>query len=198
MTAEPDPASANVLGERFEDALRYAAHLHADQSRKGSGSPYVAHLLGVAALVLEEGGDEDQAIAALLHDAVEDQGGLPQLEAIRARFGERVAAIVLGCTDTDTWPKPPWRERKEAYLAHLPHAAPEVWLVSLADKVYNARSILRDLRANHHEIWSRFKGGREGSLWYYHALADAFGRLMPNSALVIELRATLAEIERIG
>ena len=123
--------------------------------RKGSQTPYIAHPLGVASLVLEDGGDEDEAIAALLHDAPEDQGGLETLEQIRIRFGERVASIVDGCTDTYETPKPPWRRRKDDYLAHLPTASPSVWRVSLADKLHNARTILVDLHA---------RAGRSGSV----------------------------------
>ena len=119
-----------MYGPRFDDALPYAARLHRDQVRKGSGIPYITHLLAVAAIVGEHGGGEDEVIAALLHDAVEDQGGQPRLEEIRARYGDAVAAIVWGCTDADTIPKPPWRARKEAYVAHLADASPGVRLVS--------------------------------------------------------------------
>ena len=163
-----------MLGARFEAALVYAAQLHRRQARKGSRTPYIAHLLAVAALVLEGGGDEDQAIAALLHDAVEDQGGYETLEAIRERFGERVAGIVAGCSDAFVTPKPPWRARKEAYLAHLREAPPEVRRVSLADKLHNARCLLRDYRREGEATWARFNGKREGTLWYYRALVEAF------------------------
>src|SRR4051794_14565870 len=131
---------------RFEDALVYATRLHAQQVRKGSGVPYIAHLLAVTAIAMEYGADEDTAIAALLHDAVEDQGGAATREAIRRRFGERVVAIVDGCTDTEVTPKPPWRARKDAYVAHVLVAPPDVRLVSAADKLHNARSILADYR----------------------------------------------------
>jgi (p)ppGpp synthase/HD superfamily hydrolase len=161
---------------RFEDALGYAYRLHARQQRKGSGAPYVTHLLAVAALVGENGGDDEQMMAALLHDAVEDQGGLPQLEAIRHRFGERVAAIVRSCSDSFDTPKPPWRERKEAHLTHLETAEPSVLLVALADKVHNARSIVADLRQHGIAALDKFKGGRDGTLWYYPALVSIFDR----------------------
>ncbi len=135
-----------MLTDRFEEALVYAFRLHRGQRRKASNIPYVSHLMSVAALVMENGGDEEQAIAALLHDAVEDQGGSPTLEAIRARFGERVAAIVNGCTDAIDHQALPSAQRKEIYLAHLPTVPAEVRFVALADKVHNARSIVSDLR----------------------------------------------------
>jgi GTP pyrophosphokinase len=125
-----------MLSKRFNEALTFAADLHATQTRKGSGVPYIAHLLGVASIALEYGAQEDEAIAALLHDAIEDQGGIATREEIRRRFGDTVTAIVEGCTDAHTTPKPPWRERKEAYIAHLHHASPAVILVSAADKLH--------------------------------------------------------------
>lgn len=169
--AEP---SVSLLTERFEEALIYSVRLHAKQTRKKSNIPYVAHLLGVTAMVLENGGDEDEAIAALLHDAVEDQGGLKTLEAIRKKFGERVAEIVYAVTDAYVVPKPPWRERKEKYIASIRTASHSAICVSLADKVYNARTTLRDIRREGESGWARFNGGREGTLWYYHQLIDAF------------------------
>ncbi len=189
--------STPKLGPRFEEALCYAAHLHARQTRKASEVPYIAHLLSVCALVLESGGDEDEAIAALLHDAVEDQGGTETLEIIRERYGERVAAIVSGCSDAFETPKPPWRERKERYLEHLRGAPPSVRRVSLADKVHNARSILRDVRADGNATWQKFKGGKEGTLWYYRSLLEIF-RHLDKGYLVEELERVLAEIERLA
>lgn len=185
-----------ILTDRFIDALGFAAHLHAHQKRKGTSIPYVAHLMSVASLVLENGGDEDQAIAALLHDAVEDQGGLPTLHAIRKRFGDRVARIVEGCSDTDKNPKPPWRKRKEDYLRHLRQVDADVRLVSLADKLHNARCILRDLRQAGPQSLSRFNGGQAGTLWYYHRLADIF-RELDDSIMVAELVETVAEIDSL-
>ena len=164
------------LGPRFQLAFSFAARKHAGQIRKASTIPYIAHLMGVASLVLEFGGDEDLAIAALLHDVVEDCGGAPMLKEIRRRFGSRVAKIVDGCTDSDTCPKPPWRERKESYIRHLKNADAETRLVSAADKLNNVRSILSDYRAVGESIWIRFNGGREGTLWYYRALLDEFLR----------------------
>lgn len=181
-------------GEKFEDALTYAARLHRDQTRKGSGIPYVAHLLAVAAIVGENGGTEDETVAALLHDAPEDQGGKELLEDIRARFGDAVAEIVDGCTDTYEDPKPTWRPRKEAYVEHMAKASPSVRLVSAADKLHNARSILADLRSLGDDLWDRFTGGKEGTLWYYRALVEAYKGAGTN-AVVEELDRVVREIE---
>jgi (p)ppGpp synthase/HD superfamily hydrolase len=178
------------LGARFQRALSYAARLHATQFRKGTTRPYVAHLLGVTSTVLTHGGDEDEAIAALLHDAVEDQGGKPRLREIRRKFGERVARIVEGCTDADTDPKPPWLERKKKYLQHLRDADSSIRLVSAADKLYNAREILSDLRTHRDSVWSRFKGGKEGTLWYY----DEVAKILRTGELVEELDRVVAEL----
>jgi (p)ppGpp synthase/HD superfamily hydrolase len=185
-----------MLTERFKEALLLATDLHASQVRKGSNTPYIAHLLGVASIALEYGADEDEAIAALLHDAVEDQGGAPTLEMIRQRFGDKVAEIVYGCTDTDQTPKPPWRKRKEAYIAHIPRISKSILLVSASDKLYNARMILSDLHTFGEQVWSRFTGGREGTLWYYRALADAFSKVESNP-LIRELEKTVTEIENL-
>ena len=163
-----------ILGPRFDQALLYASELHRNQVRKGTDIPYIAHLLSVTALVLEDGGSEDEAIAALLHDAVEDQGGQATLAEIRRRFGEQVAAWVMELSDTDTIPKPPWQERKDDYLEHLANASPEVLRISLADKLHNAHSLLDDLRLVGNETWDRFNGGKTGTLWYYRSLADLF------------------------
>ncbi len=182
------------LGPRFLRAFRFAAEKHAGQTRKASSSPYLAHLMGVASLVLEFGGDEDLAIAALLHDVVEDCGGAPMLKQVRRRFGARVAKIVDGCTDSDTEPKPPWRERKENYMRHLKSADAETRLVSAADKLNNVRSILSDYRDVGESIWSRFSGGREGTLWYYRALLEEFLRRKPDR-LIRELELAVWELE---
>jgi GTP pyrophosphokinase len=182
---------------RFQEALIFADRLHAAQRRKGTNVPYIAHLLSVAALVMEAGGDEDERIAALLHDAVEDQGGQKTLKEIRVRFGDRVAGIVEGCTDSFTTPKPPWRDRKENYLAHLHDASPSVRRVSLADKLHNARTILRDLRLTGPEVWKRFRGGRDGSLWYYRQLADFYSTALP-SPQAAELAEVVDAIETLA
>ncbi|MBW4613401.1 MAG: HD domain-containing protein [Desmonostoc vinosum HA7617-LM4] len=185
-----------MLSERFTAALTYATQLHANQVRKGSGIPYIAHLLGVASIALEYGANEDEAIAALLHDAIEDQGGAATREEIRRRFGDNVTAIVDGCTDADTIPKPPWRQRKEAYLAHLPTASPSVLLVSVADKLYNARSILKDYRVLDESLWQRFQGGKAGTLWYYRALVSTFIQT-GNTEIVTELERVVLELETL-
>ncbi|RUR80176.1 hypothetical protein PCC6912_30360 [Chlorogloeopsis fritschii PCC 6912] len=185
---------SKMLSQRFTEALNYATQLHANQVRKGSGVPYVAHLLGVASIALEYGANEDEAIAALLHDAIEDQGGAATREEIRRRFGENVTAIVDGCTDADTTPKPPWRSRKEIYIAHLATASPSILLVSAADKLYNAQSILRDYRILGESVWQRFQGGKEGTLWYYRALVIAFQKTGSNP-LFDELERVVAELE---
>jgi (p)ppGpp synthase/HD superfamily hydrolase len=193
----PSESDAPLLSERFEEALVYACQLHARQRRKGTDIPYVSHLLAVSSLVLENGGDEDGAIAALLHDAVEDQGGAPVLEEIRRRFGDRVAAIVEGCTDADTIPKPPWRARKERYIAHVRTAPRDVQRVSAADKLHNARAIVRDLRGEKDAIWARFSGGRDGTLWYYRSLADVF-LAAQLGFLSDELGRVVTEMERLS
>lgn len=185
-----------MLSERFTAALTYATELHAKQVRKGSGVPYIAHLLGVASIALEHGANEDEAIASLLHDAIEDQGGATTREEIRQRFGENVTAIVDACTDADTTPKPPWKQRKEAYIAHIPTASPSVLLVSAADKLYNAQSILRDYRIVGETLWQRFQGGRTGTLWYYRALVDAFNKTKV-TPLVEELERVVLELEML-
>ena len=185
------------LTARFCEALDYAVKLHGAQVRKGSGTPYVAHLLAVAAIALEHGADEDEAIAALLHDAVEDQGGAPTRDEIRRRFGPRVAAIVDGCTDSDTAAKPPWRERKEKYLAHLPTADASVRLVSAADKLHNVRSILHDYRMLGETVWERFSGGKHGTLWYYREVSAVLVRVSPGP-LVDELERAVHELERLA
>jgi len=186
-----------TLSTRFQEAMVYAAQLHAGQVRKGSGTPYIAHLLAVTSLVLEHDGDEDEATAALLHDAAEDQGGEATLAEIRRRFGPAVAEIVEGCSDTMATPKPPWRARKEAFLARLPQASPSVRLVSTADKLHNARTILADLRTAGDAVWDRFQGGKEGTLWYYRSLVH----ILPGGGsgpLAEELDRVVSEIERLA
>ena len=182
------------ISRRFQDAIAYALELHAEHARKGTGIPYVSHLMSVAALAMEYGADEDEAIAALLHDAVEDQGGLPVLESIRKKFGQQVAMIVDGCTDAYEDPKPPWRERKESYLVHLKDAEPSVRLVSACDKLHNARSICSDLIELGEVVFGRFKGGKNGTLWYYRSLADEFNRGGPKR-IAAELGRVVTEIE---
>jgi (p)ppGpp synthase/HD superfamily hydrolase len=182
------------LTRRFVEALAYATEVHAGQSRKGTPVPYVSHVLAVCSLVLEDGGVEDEAIAALLHDAVEDGGGRPRLDDIRRRFGDRVAEIVWACSDTDETPKPPWKERKTRYIAHVREAGPEARRVSCADKLHNARSILRDYRVLGERVWDRFSASAEENLWYYRELVLAF-RQPDRSPLVGELERVVSELE---
>ena len=180
----------------FEDALIYASRLHVNQYRKGTNIPYISHLLSVAALVLEAGRDEELAIAALLHDAVEDQGGLETLAEIRKRYGERVAMIVDSCSDAYSIPKPAWRVRKEQYINHLKSSSEDARLVSLADKLHNARSILRDILVSGDDIWNKFNGGKEGTLWYYRSLVTTFENLDQNF-MVDELNRVVEQIENL-
>jgi (p)ppGpp synthase/HD superfamily hydrolase len=184
------------LGPRFLRAFSFAGVKHAGQTRKASTIPYIAHLMGVASLVLEAGGDEDLAIAALLHDVVEDCGGAPMLKEIRRRFGKRVAKVVDGCTDADTDSKPPWRERKEKYLRHLRTGDADTRLVSATDKLSNVRSILSDYRAIQESVWSRFNGGREGTLWYYRTLLDIFLR-QPRNRITRDLELAVSELDSL-
>ncbi len=188
------PAS---LTSRFEDALVFAARLHRQQRRKGSGIPYVSHLLAVSALVVEHGEDEDQAIAALLHDAIEDQGGKETRDEIFRRFGAGVTEIVEGCTDSQVMPKPPWKDRKLAYIAGISEKSVSVRLVCAADKLHNARSILGDYRAVGDEVWERFRGSREETLWYYREVTKALIR-SGRTPLVDELERVVGEIERLA
>jgi GTP pyrophosphokinase len=185
----------SAYSERFVHALGTAARLHAAQRRKGSGVPYISHLLGTCAIALEHGADEDEAIAALLHDAIEDQPTELARDAV-TEFGPRVLAIVEGCSEFRPVPKPPWRERKERYIAHLAEADASVLLVSAADKLHNARSIQGDHRRDGPEIWNRFKAGREQSIWYYRAVTDAIAaNPAHNQQLVAELRQTVEDLE---
>ncbi|MGJ5045606.1 HD domain-containing protein [Bradyrhizobium oligotrophicum] len=169
------------LSHLYDDALVYAAKLHRTQLRKGSMVPYIAHLLSVSSRVLSAGGSEVQAIAGLLHDAAEDQGGQATLDEIRRRFGDGVAEIVADCTDSWVDPKPAWRPRKEAYLAKLPLKPASSLLVSLADKVDNAEAIARDLDEVGDAVWQRFTGGKDGTIWYYRTLSSIFDQALPGS-----------------
>ena len=189
--------NSTTLGPPFLRAFAFAAKKHSGQTRKASTIPYIAHLMGVASLVLEAGGDEDLAIAALLHDVVEDCGGAPMLREVRRRFGSRVAKIVDGCTDADSVPKPPWLERKQKYIARLKREDAETRLVSAADKLNNVRSILSDYRVVGESVWSRFHGGREGTLWYYRTLRDEFLRHKPNR-ITRDLELAVNELESLA
>ena len=193
MTTEPR------LTEQFDEALAYAAELHRNQTRKGGDIPYLGHLLSVASLVIEAGGSQTQAIAALLHDAAEDQGGQQTLAEIGRKFGPEVADIVAQCSDTFEEPKPPWQERKERYIEHLGEASEDTILVSLADKLDNARAILRDFREHGDELWQRFSvHDPQKHLWYYKSLLKVYEQ-RNTTWLVAELRRVLDELEaRIG
>jgi GTP pyrophosphokinase len=195
----PLPPQPWLYSERFLRALDVAARIHAAQRRKGSEIPYVSHLMGTCAIALEYGADEDEAIAALLHDAIEDVDPPEASRATVAMFGNRVLAIVEACTDADTRPKPPWRERKERYLARMAAADASVLLVSASDKLHNARSLLADLRQIGDELWKRFTASREESLWYYRACLEAY-RANPRHRpqLVAELERTVDELERVA
>jgi len=172
-----EPVPSAYFSRRLSDAFDYARALHENQPRKGTTVPYIGHLLAVTALVIEHGGDEDQAMAALLHDAIEDQGrGGRTRDEIEAKFGQRVVRIVEGWTDADTTPKPPWRARKEAYLAHLGDAPIEVRRVAAADKLDNARAILADYRRLGELLWKRFNATRDDQLWYYRSIVTALRR----------------------
>ena len=192
-----------VVGKRFRDALVWAAELHEDQTRKGGNIPYVGHLLGVSAIVLEHGGNEDQAIAALLHDALEDQAHKMTPNEIRKRFGDKVELIVEACTDGDPEEQRDrnherWYKRKEKYIAAIAQKPREAILVSMADKLYNARAILEDYRFLGSPLWSRFTTGREGTLWYYESLVAAFesaSRSQGHDRLWGELSRTIAELK---
>lgn len=184
------------LTRRFDEALAYAAWAHEGQYRKSTSIPYVSHLLGVCSIVFEDGGCEDEAIAALLHDAVEDAGGRRRARGIRERFGERVARIVDECSDTDTDPKPPWKARKQAYIARAKGAPDDVRRVSLADKVHNARALLRDYRSDGPALWDRFNASCAEQLWYLDELIRAFRRPQGN-ALVDELARVVGELRAL-
>lgn len=186
---------------RFVDALTLAVQLHRRDTRKGTSVPYLAHVLAVCALVLWDGGSEDEAIGALLHDALEDQPDRLSREAIAGRFGAEVLAIVEGCTDTPSdykgGQKPPWRKRKETYLAHLERARPEVRRVALADKLDNARAILADYRRDGDSLWKRFNAGKEDQLWYFRELVRIFRSHDASGMLLEEFERTVTELERV-
>jgi len=186
------------LSRQFEKALVYATRAHGDQTRKKTGIPYIAHILGVTAIAMEYGANETEAIAALLHDAVEDCGGEKRLRDIEKKFGKAVAKIVDGCTDTYEMPKPPWRERKEAYLAHLKDSDSATRLVSASDKLHNTRAILAELRRHGLEVFGRFSGKKDGTLWYYRALVTAFREHGDHTDLVDELDRVVTQIEKLS
>jgi (p)ppGpp synthase/HD superfamily hydrolase len=185
----------NMLTSRFDEAFRYAHAVHGSQTRKGTAAPYIGHLIGVASIVLDDGGTEDEAIAALLHDAPEDHGGRSRLDEIRSRFGEAVSRIVEDCTDSWDTPKPPWIERKKAYIEHARHLSPPSLRVSAADKVHNSYAILRDLRNTGEEVWKRFNAGPDDVIAYYESLVRAY-RQAGGGRLVDELDRIVRGIQR--
>jgi GTP pyrophosphokinase len=184
------------LSSRFDEAFGYAHRLHAEQKRKGTDAPYIGHLMGVASIVLDAGGDEDEAIAALLHDAAEDHGGRERLEEIRQKFGDNVAKIVADCTDSWDTPKAPWADRKRAYVDHARTLGPSSLRVSAADKVHNAYAILRDIRNNGEAIWSRFKASPDDVMTYYEGLVRAYREAGGGGKLVEELDRIVRGIRR--
>jgi (p)ppGpp synthase/HD superfamily hydrolase len=183
------------LTSRFHDAVGYAADVHGGQTRKGTAAPYLSHLMGVASIVLDAGGSEDEAIAALLHDAAEDHGGRSRLADIQARFGDAVAAIVEACTDSWETPREPWIERKRRYVAHASHLEAAALRVSAADKVHNTYALLRDLREHGDKVWERYAAGPDDILWYYESLVRAF-REAGGGPLVDELERIVRGIQR--
>jgi (p)ppGpp synthase/HD superfamily hydrolase len=198
----PSLSDSPPLTSRFQDALAFAARIHAHDLRKGTAIPYLAHLLGVCALILADGGDEDEAIAGLLHDTLEDHPDVVTRVEVAERFGPRVLSLVDGCTDTPPdyagGPKPPWRERKLSYLAHLRSASPAALRVSLADKVDNARAIVADYRVGGEALWSRFSAGRTEQLWYYRSLVAAFREARPPGRLLEQLEVLVSELGRLA
>jgi (p)ppGpp synthase/HD superfamily hydrolase len=199
---------ATTLGTRFDEALQLAHALHRDQRRKLTGAPAIAHLLQVTALALEAGADEDTAIAALLHDSVEDAGGGPTRELIAERFGPRVERIVCEVTESrDDEPERPWRERTETYLAHVTAASPEALVVALADKVANCRSLVLDVRRADGSVWEALGAGPDGQVWWYESLVAAFEArseaIPPGAAALLDellghLQALRAAVARGG
>jgi (p)ppGpp synthase/HD superfamily hydrolase len=186
------------LSKQFEKALVYATRIHGGQLRKKTRIPYIAHILGVSDIAMEYGANETEAIAALLHDAVEDCGGAKRLRDIERKFGKAVAKIVDGCTDTYEFPKPPWLERKKVYVAHVRRAPVSTKLVSASDKLHNIRACLMTYRQEGEKLWARFSGGKDGTLWYYRALVSAFGDNERIHPLIQEIDRTLTELESLA
>src|SRR5438093_10321620 len=184
------------FSRQFEEALIYATRAHGTQTRKQIGIPLIAHILGVTASAHECGANETEAIGALLHDTVEDCGSAERLREIREKFGDDVARIVDGCTDAHETPKPPWLERKRAYIEHLKDSDSSTRLVSASDKLHNTRAILAELRRNGLEVFERFAGKKDGTLWYYRALVTAFRQHGDHTDLVGELDRVVSDIEK--
>ena len=185
------------LTDKFNEALSYAERLHRNQKRKGTDIPYISHLMTVSSIVLEYGGNEEEAIAALLHDAVEDQGGEMTYKYIKTKFGHNIASIVLDCSDTWKQIKPSWRERKESYIRNLEKKKSSSLLVSLADKTHNAESILSDHFEIGENIWLRFNGGKKETLWYYSELSKSFSKLI-NNKLTIRFNKVVKQLQSLA
>ncbi len=186
-----------MLNESFIQAVSFAKEVHKGHLRKGTQIPYISHLMAVASLVLESGGSEDEAIAALLHDAVEDGGGEPVLDEIKKRFGQNVASIVDDCTETYEDPKPPWKGRKDAYISHIKEGSPSVKLVSCADKLHNVRCILSDYRQVGEVLWNRFSASKEETLWFYQSMADVLCASEDGIKVYADLDNAVKELEKI-
>ena len=186
-----------MMSERFVDAVGFANKLHGDQLRKGTNVPYISHLLIVSGIVLQHGGGEDEAIAALLHDTVEDCGGKPVMVEIRQRFGNKIAELVDGCTETDIQPKPPWRERKERYLESIRSANPSVRLISCADKIHNASSIISEYRKVGEQVWDRFKANKTETLWFYTSMVNAMQASRENRSILEELVIIVEDLKEL-
>lgn len=194
-------SNAPLLSPRFALALQFANQIHAAQVRKGLGAPYISHLMAVSAQVLEYGGDEDQAIAALLHDAAEDCGGRPMLETVRVMFGNGVASIVECCTDTFEDLKPTWRPRKEAYIERMKREPASARLVVTSDKLHNLSNTLRDIRSQGVDRWREAMAQTPNSaadkqLWYYRACRDALATGWTHP-LLKEFSRAVAEFEQL-
>ena len=186
-----------MLSKRMTEAFEFARQLHGDQLRKGTQTPYLSHLMSVSSLVLDSGGSEEEAIAALLHDTVEDCGGLPVLEKIRQQFGESIANIVKECSEPEAIPKPPWQERKNAYIAQVAGAGDSVKRVACADKLHNLRSILTDYQEVGERVWDRFHADKEGTLWFYQSMVETLRSFGHGVAIFAELEKRVGDLERI-
>lgn len=190
------PPQPWLTSPRFAEALWVAAIMFSAKPRKGSHIPYISHLLGTCSIALEHGATEDEAIAALLHDAIEDITPTKEvIAAIKQYFGNEVLRIVKKCSDSHIQPKPPWRKRKARYLARLRKADQAVLLVSASDKLHNARAIVTDLQRHGSSVWKRFRASREGELWYYRKLVEVFDEHLHDRALVKEFKRAVTEME---
>ena len=188
------------LTNRFEDALNFVTKLHKEQNRKGTSIPYISHLLAVASIVIEHSNSEDEVIGALLHDAVEDHPHEGKTkEDIKTLFGDKILSLVLECSDSEVIPKPPWEKRKEKYIDHVKSISSSAQLISLADKLHNSRTILRDYKEVGEKLWVRFTGKKDGTLWYYRTLVNTYKDInnLPNS-LVSEIDEIVTSLEDLS